>query len=256
MVNRHPQAMKRTNILEYRNTMLKRGLSNRTANNHVVDISALFSYAMEQYEDIILKNPCDGITPLPTRSEQHVAYSEAQLTQLIKHLNQFHPDVLFFCRFIAYCFMRPNEIVNMRVRDIDTINWEITIDAENTKVNRRKKKKIPEIFRDNIRNLQLQNYPSHYFVFSLKRKPDLVPLKWNRFGRIFGKVKRKLGFGRNYTMYGIRHSYVCQLLRNGATDQQVMEAGGWDSYQAFQKYKRDIGAINVADLSDKYSLVI
>lgn len=68
----------------------------------------------------------------------------------------------------------------------------------------------------------------------------------------FRKYKDLHGFGRNHTMYGLKHTFISQMKRQGATDKELLNITGLVTIEALYKYLKDIGAVEPADMSDKY----
>lgn len=243
----------KNHIAKYRNSLM-RGRANRTVNNYMIDISALFNYLKTQYEDVITKNPCEGISFLPVRSETNVAYTDEQVIKLRDWLEKNEPETLLFTRFIVYCFMRINETLNIRCGDIDLKNKRILCSAENQKTGQRMYKIIDDLFLPELEEMQLHKYPKDYYLFTLTGRPGPKPVSENYFRRRFKKAKQYFKFDKNYTMYGLRHTFVCQLLQNKAEWTAVMNRTGHTDMKSFEKYARSLLGGKYTYLSDKYSV--
>jgi integrase len=244
----------RTHIADFLTMLLRTGVSNRTRNNYLVDISAVFQYLLDNYENLLSRNPCKGIAYLPVRSETHVSYNDAQLRAIVEWCNEKDSYLGLFCKFIIYEFMRPNQIIDLKVKHFDITQWEITIPASIDKTNRRKIKPIQQIFKADIVKLGLQNFHPECYVFSRYKEPRTRRIGENHFGKRFRKLKKDLCFTREFTMYGLRHTYVRQLIRNGAHPNDVMRLTGHTTWAAFEKYLKDIDALPAKDLSSLYSI--
>lgn len=248
-----PQLIKQSVIIEFRNYILERGCSNRTANNYIVDVAAFFAHLIARFEDYNYKNPCTGLMKLPSKSEKNVAYTQTQAIEISNILKENNPFLYLFCKFITYSFMRPDEIRNIQINQFDFTNWTITRTAKDHKTGKRKVQIIQKIFQKSIEELKLYNYPRDYYIFGIGMKPNVKPMSYGYFRKHFRKVKDKIGASEHHTMYGLKHTFISQLWRNGATDEELLSVTGLETTEALHKYLRDIGAVETKDLSAYYS---
>lgn len=227
--------------------------SNRTRNNYLMDLSAIFQHIITQYDGVITLNPCIGITKPHSRSETHVAYTEDEVNKIKNCLESNDPYLLFFCKFISYCFLRVDETRSLQIKHFDLKNMKLTLPAANSKTGEPRTKIIPEIFRKDILALGLDKYKPDDYIFTLTGRPGRVQIGKDYFTKSYKKVKKKLGFSRNHTMYGLRHTFVSLLIKNGASLFEVMQLTGHTTMSAFEKYIRSIRAMRPRDLSEYYS---
>ena len=251
--NLPPQTVQSSTILSFRKYLLQQEKSNRTVNNYLIDINAFFNYLLKRIDDYNHKNPCLGITKLPTRSETHVTYTPAQAKAISSYLKDKNPFLYLFCKFITYSFMRPSEIAQLKLNQIDTENWTITRTAAAEKTGKRKVQIIQEIFRPTIIELKLHEYNPNLYLFGTRLRPGAKHMSYEYFRKHFKKVKDQLGLSSKHTMYGLKHTFICQLKRNGAQDEELMPITGHETKEALHKYLRDIGAAPIKDLSSYYS---
>lgn len=86
--------------------------------------------------------------------------------------------------------------------------------------------------------------------------------KVDHFGNRFKKVKRALGFGKDYGLYSFRHSAALDLyfsyVRKGFNDHEsvlkVMPIIGHQDPETTRNYLRDIGGMIPKDYTDLYTL--
>ena len=101
--------------------------------------------------------------------------------------------LLLFLKFVAYGFLRPIEVVRLKVKDINLKGRKLTVRAKN-KVH--KTKIIPNILAIELNQLDMKE--SDHYLFT----PNGVG-QWDRkeegrrqwFGVRFNKVKKKLKIG-------------------------------------------------------------
>lgn len=247
-----PHQIKRGDIAEFLNEILLRGCSNRTYNDHLIDLNASFNFLIKQ--DIIEKNPCQGIRKLPSRSVTHLAYSDTELIRIKAWLESNDPYLGIFCKFIAYCFVRVDECRKIQLKHLDLEKSTLVVPQENEKTSRRRVKRIPEFFRQELLGLNLQGLDENNFLFSKKEIPGEESPGINFFTRRYKKLKKALKLSDQYTMYGLRHTYVSQLLKNGARWHDVMNLTGHTSMSAFERYANSLLGAEQKDLSSLITL--
>lgn len=240
-----------THVREFLNECLHRKNSPRTRNNYLDSLQNIFNVMKDN--KVIRENPCTGIVKIPSRSETHVAYTEAEAKNISRWLRQNDPYTLFYSQFVVYPMLRINETRLLQVRDIDYNVGKIFLSAEDSKTTRMVKK-IPKHFLKIIRKKKIDKAPAKFYIFSVNGKPGSRPVNPHYFERRFKKCKDVFGFTRLHTMYGLRHTYVCQMIRNGAKWHEVMKYTGHTTLAAFQKYLRSIGAEEPKDLSEFISV--
>jgi len=250
--NLPPQSIKQSAIAEFVNWNLDKGKSNRTVNNILIDVNSFFNYLPNRFENYNEKNPCKAIKKLPTRSEKHVTFTQQQARDISEYLKLNNPTLHLFCQFITYTFMRPSEICKIKIGQIDKQGWTITRTAENEKTGKRKVQRIQNIFKPSLTSLEINNLPPNFYLFGNTKKPGNKNMCYEHFRKEFKKVKDHFGFTDKHTMYGLKHTFICQLKKNGATDEQLMAVTGHETKDALYKYLRGIGAMEVKDLSELY----
>lgn len=248
-----PIAITKHTILDFRNSITGEK-SNRSVNNNMDCVSSFFEHLVKQYENLLLRNPCANIEKLPSQSECHVAYTKKQATEISEYLKIHDPELLNYCRFVAYGFLRCKETRHLKIGDIDFERKTITLAAKSAKVKRRIVKPMLETLYQNLLEMNLQNYPPNYYVFSLSRGPGTWITYEKYFQKKYKKVKDHFGLSNLYTIYSFRHTFVCELLDSGANWHEIMKYTGHTTFAAFEKYARSLMAKPAIDLSSNISI--
>ncbi len=248
-----PGAIKQSTIVEYRLWLLNKGVSNRTVNNILIDVRAFFNYLFSKIEDYNYKNPCLGIDRLRTRSETHVRYTQGEAEKISEYLKTYDPTLYLFCQFITYTFLRPNEIRLLKINQIDLQQGVILRTAANHKTGKRKIQILQKIFHPKLKELQLEKYPTDFFIFGSDHRPGEKCFGHFYFTKRFKKCKLALDLSAKQTMYGLKHTFISHLKTNGASDEELMGVTGHETREALYKYLRDIGAADPKDLSELYT---
>ncbi len=248
----------KTYLLEYKykNKAMTtaRNYANKTINTILADVQTFFNYLKEEAE-VIDRNPFKKKGKLPERPYLHEVYTEAELKLVFEYISGWKENLYLFCKFMVYTFLRPQEIVHLQVKHFDLVTKKIILQSAHAKTGR-DRRLIPELFMPHLESLNLDQYDREDYIFTLNQKPGKKRIGLSTISKYFTKAKRKLGFGHEYTMYGLKHTFVCHLLENGADEEDVMKMTGHTTKEGFNNYIRGIKARPTTDLSARYSMSI
>lgn len=90
--------------------------------------------------------------------------------------------------------------------------------------------------------MKIDQFPHEYYVFGPEALPNVKFADKNHFSRKYRVMKDSLGLGANYSIYGWKHTRVCDLMETGLyKPEEVMELTGHTDYKSFEKYTRGLG---------------
>lgn len=253
---KHPAAITKVDMLNYRNWLLMGKITNRTINNYMDEARALFNYLIKLEENIVVRNPCANIERLPSQSESHVRYSAEQIQEIAKYCDEKDKPLGLMIRLIYYSFLRVKEARTLQLKDIDFDSMKIILPAAKSKVNKKQIKQIPDAFKPYFMALKLHEYPKEFYLFGKHGKPGPTHVGETFFIKRFKKVKKRMGLTRHHTLYGFRHSAVSWLALSGATNAEIMANTGHTQLSSFQNYMRSVVGEEAKDLSHMYKAAI
>lgn len=196
-----------TEYLDY--ILLDRDVSARTRNNHRGWLSSLCGWMVERR--FLKDNPVTDVAVLAEHGVYRQAISRDDLHRLREYLWQTNRSFLLAVMMEYYTFIRPNELSNIRIRDISVKEQTVFVSAEISK-NRRDG---VVALNDKIVRLMIElgvfNHPGDEFLFGRKFTPSAVPAMPRHFSDYFVKVRRQLGFPENYQFYSLKNSGIRDL---------------------------------------------
>ena len=231
-------------------------LENRTVNNHMSFLKSFFNYFINNYEDLLVKNPVKGTSKLKTISETHVAYTDEEAKKIFEYLERHDQQLLLYCMFVGIGFVRCEESRNLRIRDIDFTGKKITLSADIHKPGTRVNKPMLKKFYSILKDRGLHKYPGDFYIFSMSGQPGTKMVYYNYFQKRFKKVKDEFGLSKKHTIYGFRHTSVSQMLERGAKWHEAMKYTGHTTMEAFSKYAKSLMNKPAEDLSEFITLPI
>ena len=254
----------KTTVLKFLNNKLEK-TSARTRNNYKSSLSALFT-VLENKLNLIERNFIKDISNEKTKVKTDRTFTKTELKNIVDWLKYTDPYLLTYIRFIAYNFLRPVEVNRLKVKDINLEESLLYFQAKNKPL---KIKRIPSIFIDDIKSLNLHLYNAEHFLFTPKNEPS----EWNSsdnsrrdtFSKRFKIVKNKFNLGSQYGLYSFRHSFITNLFRylRSVEKKSYSEAievlqpiTGHETRVALERYIHQIDADIPEDWSDKIDFIL
>ena len=251
-------------VLKFLNHKLKE-TSARTRNNSKASLSALFSI-MENQLDIIDRNFIKDISNEKTKAKTDRTFTKKELKEIVDWLRKNDPYLLLYIRFVAYSFLRPVEVNRLKVKDINLEESLLYFQAKNKPL---KVKRIPSIFIEDIKAMNLHLYNKEDFLFTPKNEPS----EWvsddnskrDAFSKRFKVVKDKFNLGAKYGLYSFRHSFITNLFRTLRTTENksyseaiefLQPITGHETREALEKYIHTHDMDIPKDWSDKIDFIL
>jgi integrase len=226
-------------------------------NNTRAVISTFFKTLED--EDIIKDNFIKNIPILKSTPERNKTYSKELEGKIFEKLND-DPTLKLFVQFISYNFLRPVEVVRLKIKDINIEEQKLFVKAKNKTD---KIKIIPEILLKELP--EIKHLDQECFLFT----PNGIAGEWetketNRrdyFSKRFNEIiKKPLKLGKDYGLYSFRHTFITKLYKELAINSTPFEAKsklmlitGHSTMTALDKYLRDIDAVLPEDYSSMLS---
>jgi integrase len=236
----------------------------RNRNNYLTELNALFEKMIE--EEMTTKNPCRGIVKLKETVNRHVAYSEKELKLIGQWMDTNEPYLKCFTLFIGYAFLRPSEILGLKVGDIKDDH----IYLRGTKAKTRSLEVVPiiSLLKPAVDKLVATAINQNHYLFSPSKKPGPKPVGGTqyfskRFGRCKAELSRQFGlnFNQNHTLYAMRHTFIRNIYQHYLRSMTQHEAEfktmlitRHRTVDALRKYIRDFRIHLPGDWSAAYSL--
>lgn len=260
------KAVKRSTIIQIWNAYKK---SDHAWNKNLGYIAALFS-RITQLADLVV-NPCFGIKK---RSLQETAgYIPPTDAEQVEIKRKLITDHYLFYRYISVIYdagMRPNEILALRISDINIDNRMIKIIPDSCRDNSKTKSiRFVPITDDLLRffeQMKLEEFPKHYYVFGSPAKPGRgwtgvkskkdyflpapVRIKRDTVTRLWKEIVKD-GLGYSCDLYGLKHKGTDDKLLAGIDIDSLKTMYGHSSKRMTEKYASVLFRIHSKDIVSK-----
>ena len=216
---------------------VERAYAAKTVNGHISYLKSLFEVLVER--EIILKNPFKGIKKHKEGlSRRNLAFSVEQIEEIKKIISERNPKLWLFIQFIYYCYLRPNEIRQLKKSHIQLATRQIFIPNYISKNNREGYVTLPESFYKELAIAEeLKSDQEYIFPGSLPDKP----ISKNMMGLRFHKLIKELNLGKDYTLYSWKHSGVVSAYNAGVDIKTIQNQCRHQSLEQTDVYLKSLG---------------
>ena len=196
-----------SDFLDY--ILLDRDASARTRNNYRTWLSSLANWMLEkQYID---SNPIENIKPLKEDGKHRTSLSPSDLKKMKTYLEKENPHYLLLCQFAYYTFIRPDEISNIRLKDIHLSEQKVFVASSISKNRRDGMVGLNDKLIKSMLDLKIFDKPNHYYLFGKDFKPSETKNTTRVYRNMFNKVRAALRWPDTYQFYSLKDSGIRDL---------------------------------------------
>lgn len=255
--------IKRTHIKQiFDKIKTDRNWSNKSYNKNLGYLKAIFSEMLEW--DIIETNPAHGIRQLKAEETQaNTPLSDKELKDVKDHLLKHFPNFYYYIETIYHTGIRPNELLSIKVKDVDFDNKEIILLATNSKVDKQRRIPINRFMEVYLKEIIKDKTLKEYYIFGscrtntnrgLNINTDFLPAPMRLERDTATKLWRKLiikGLGINKTMYSIKHLGGDKKILSGMDLDTIREVFGHSKKRMTEHYISNLKDVYKKDFLDK-----
>jgi len=226
--------------------------SGKTPNSYLNNLRTFFNYFLHNFEDHLSKNPASRITPEKVMVKGNVAYSEKEFEAVKNEIHKSDPYLWLICQVVYYSALRNEaEAIHLKVGDIDLKNDRIRVQAEHAKGRKQQSIPIYPEFKKVLQDLNLSQYPEHYFVFGRNDQPGIKRVGEDNFARRFRKIKEALNLGSEFGIYSYKHTRACHLYDDGADLREIQLLFRHEDLHVTMNYLRTLNRVERERVFDK-----
>ena len=156
-------------------------------------------------------NPAAGIPKLPEDSKFRQPLTEQMLRKLHRHLKQEDPHFLLAVMMEYFTFIRPTELSNLRLRDIEIKEQRVFISKEFSKNKRDGYVGLNETIIRTMIDLDTFRSPGDWYLFGKGFVPNPEKAGPDQFNKRWVRMRKKLGWGKEYQFYSLKDTGIRDL---------------------------------------------
>ncbi len=211
--------------------------SARTVNGDISYLKSFFQVLVDR--EIITNNPFHKIKKhKEASSRRNLAFNENQIRKIKRIIEIKDKQLWLFIQFIYYCYLRPNEVRQLKFRHIQLGKRQIFIPGHISKNGRDGYVTIPETFSRELEKSGIFNTHNDY-VF--QRKNEIKPVSKNVMGGRYRKLVKDLNLSRDYTLYSWKHSGVVAAYNAGVDIKTLQKQCRHQSLEQTDIYLKSLG---------------
>ncbi len=164
------------------------------------------------------------------------------IMQLLKQdFQKRNPQMWLASQFLYYCFIRPGELRQMKIRHLDLFDGKIVLYSELTKSSKSRVVDLSDHFAEILINeYHLHQYPEDFFVFTRNRRPGTISVSKNYFNKQFAAARKRLKLPNDYKFYAFKHTGAVTALRAGADIKEIQHQMGHSSVAITDEYLKSM----------------
>lgn len=189
--------------------LLDRGCGARTRNNYRGWCSSLAAFFIER--QYIAVNPVEPIKKMYETTKKRQPLTVPMLKQLESHLEKHDKKFLLACMMEYYTFIRPEELVNVRIGDISVKEQTVFIPASVSKNKRDGKVGLNDTVIRLMLDLGVLNHHNDCHLFGKDMQVSEKKGSSEQFRRRWNRLRKELKWGDEYQFYSLKDSGIRDL---------------------------------------------
>jgi integrase len=216
---------------------LKTKYTDKTVKNKINNLKAVF--------DSHKHNPLGKLrgTYNIQESEFNFPFSEYERELIESHLSSFQPDLYNFTRFIFYAYIRPAELIKIKISMVDMVTRTIKIPAHISKTKKAGAIPIIKPLLELIQSKRLLMYPQNFYLFGSGLKPSAKQANKNEATTLHKLAMQELGIYRHRetVLYSWKHTGNIMAYLAGTDIKIIQQVNRHSSIQTTEIYLRKLG---------------
>jgi integrase len=236
-------------VLLERKTKVGKPIGNRTFNNYLINMRALFFELVQR--GYIVDNPFSNHRPRKEEQKIRQPFSQHDSDAIADYVYRQNKAVYLAILLVSHCGLRISEIRRMRARDIDMDRGLISLSGAQTKNKERAYITIPSSIIPILNEFELHQIPGQYLVFGLHLRPHpKLSCGRNtisdRFREMLSEMVEKniIQSRTGYTTYSWKDTGAIAMVKAGVDIVAIQKHLRHKSLATTQKYLQSLGVIN------------
>mgnify|MGYP002621187957 FL=1 len=196
-------------------------LSNKSYNNYCVFLGTLFGFFKEI--GLIADNPAEGIPRKRVDKKFRVIIPQADRKAIRDWVDLHLPRYYWTMQMCYRLFIRPNEIVQLRIADIDFKNRMLRIPSQVSKNHGDRILAVPDDLMGYFNTLS--DYPATYYIYADRNTYAPGPKKMapTRIAETWSRMRSELKLPASYQFYSLKDTGITEMLEQGVPAKYVKE---------------------------------
>ncbi len=235
----HITAITREHMVEFMHYMVEHNnISRRTAKKYQQILHGFFEY-MIQVNHMEMRNPVSHLPKVGYLTDEAARPIPDDVRKLLlSKIALCDRQLWLACLLEYYCAIRPNELRQLRIRDLDMEYGTIRVPNTISKNRLSEVVNMPRQMYKILKDLQLERYEKDYYLLGREGKPGKEMLGKNTLRFRFTRLRNELGISAEYKLYSFKHTGGVKLVNAGIDTWELMRHFRHKSIDTTEQYIR------------------
>jgi len=201
-------------FLDY--VFIKRDNGAQTRNNYLHFLRLFSGFMVEK--GYVKTRPSEGISPISKRlyKKERTVIPVESVAKITGYCKEHDRHFLLACHLLYYCFIRPVEMVRLKIGDFNLKAGTITIPASCSKNKKKQTVTVPKKVLKYALELGIFSEPVQYYIFSDRLRPGRNEIDPKIFRDHWGKLRGPLGLRKEWKFYSLKDTGITEMLKSKA----------------------------------------
>lgn len=193
----------------------------QTRNNYLQFLRIFSGFMVEKC--YVKSRPTDGISPISKRlyKKERTVIPVEKVAKISEYCMEHDKHFLLACYLLYYCFIRPIEMVRLKIEYFNLKSSTVTIPADCSKNKRKQTVTVPKKVLKYALELGIFSEPIQYYIFSDSLKPGKNEIDPKIFRDHWAKLRKPLGLLKEWKFYSLKDTGITEMLKS--KDLQTIE---------------------------------
>lgn len=199
-------------FLDY--VFIKRDNGAQTRNNYLHFLRLFSGFMVDK--GYVKSRPTDGISPISKRlyKKERTVIPVEKVAKITDYCYEHDKHFLLACYLLYYCFIRPVEMVRLKIEYFNLKAGTITIPASCSKNKKKQTVTVPKKVLQYAIELGIFSEPTEYYIFSDGLRPGRNEINPKIFRDHWGKLRKTLGLRKEWKFYSLKDTGITQMLKS------------------------------------------
>ncbi|MCL2311237.1 MAG: tyrosine-type recombinase/integrase [Firmicutes bacterium] len=213
-----------------------RKISQRAFNNYLKFMRLLFNWAIEK--GYVLANPFNIIKTKKKEAKTRIIIDTEIRKKITDYLKEKDKKFLIVLKLVYSALIRPKEIMNLRVSDIDFESKTVCV---NSSVSKNHTTRHITLTNDILIDLAyIKDYKKDMFLFSVTMLPGYTKANNAKYTKMWDKLRKELKLDKTMQLYSLRDTGITEMLKIGIDPLSVKQHADHHSLEMTTIYSNHV----------------
>lgn len=237
----------REDALAFVNYLFSQNLSAKTVKAYRNNLKTLYNKYIDRYEPEGFKNPFRKMPVIKTSSRSLMYFNDFQIQLIKEHCKKEHPLLWIACLLQYYCFIRPNELRQLKIEYVNLSAGYIEIPGTVSKNRTTQKVSIPTPLLCELNFLT--RFDPELFIFG---GPGTKPPSRDKLSKDHKKALEALKIRGRYGFYSWKHTGVVKAWKAGINIKDLQMQLRHHSLDMVNEYLKNLGVMDCDRIRDLF----